>query len=243
LVDLIKKTKSGAILYDKTLIDQISDEHFKANSWQNFEILTGSLNSKGRGNTYFIGNKPREFVLRHYNRGGMISRIIKDYYIFLGQSFTRSFSEWRILKKLSLLKMNVPRPVAARFCRHGFLYKADLITVCIPKIKSLSEYIAISDRDHIFWQSIGESIYNFHKAGVYHADLNAYNIQISEDGEVWILDFDKCKIKPPGSWMKDNLNRLHRSLKKVVVLNSNVNFNENNWKNLLIGYFEASKSS
>lgn len=242
MVDLIKKTKNGAILYDKTFIDQISDEHFTANSWQNSEILTGSLNSTGRGNTYFIGDKPREFVLRHYNRGGIISRIIKDYYFFLGQRFTRSFSEWRILKKLSLLKMNVPRPVAARFCRYGFFYKADLITVYIPKIIPLSEYITISDRDHIFWRSIGESIYNFHKAGVYHADLNAYNIQISEDGEIWMLDFDKCKIKHPGSWMKDNLNRLHRSLKKIVLLNSSVNFNEDNWKNLLTGYFDASKS-
>ena len=243
LVEFIKKTKNGAILYDKDLIDQISDEQFTANGWQNSEILTGSLHSSGRGNTYLIGNKPREFVLRHYNRGGMISRIVKDYYIYLGQRFTRSFLEWRILKKLSLLNMNVPRPVAARFCRHGFFYKADLITVCIPKIISLSEYIAISDRDQIFWKSIGESIYNFHKVGVYHADLNAYNIQISEDGEVWMLDFDKCEVRQPGLWMKDNLNRLHRSLKKILVLNSNVNFNEDNWKDLLIGYFEASKSS
>ncbi len=241
--EIVKKTKDGAILYDKALIDQISDEQFTASSWPNSEILTGRFGSSGRGNTFYIGNKPREYVLRHYNRGGLLSKIVNDSYIFCGEQNTRPFLEWRLLKNLSMKNMNVPHPVAARFCRYGLFYKADLITICIPKIISLSEYIAIEERDNKFWRFVGESIWKFHKVGVNHTDLNAYNIQVNKNGEVWVIDFDKCKIMQPGIWMQENLNRLYRSLLKIIKLDPKVHFDEEKWKNLKAGYSNASKSS
>jgi len=243
LTETVERTKNGAILYDKAIINQISDQRFTAEGWLHAEVLTGSLRSGGRGNTMYIGNIPRQFVLRHYMRGGLLGKLVRDTYIFSGEDLTRSFMEWRLLDKLAANNMNVPRPAAARFCRRGTFYTADLITVRIPGVVSLSQYIAASPRDEAFWQAVGGSIWKFHEAGVYHADMNAYNVQVDQEGDIWMLDFDKGSLKPPGPWQQETLSRLHRSLQKVLGLDPTLHFSERNWEQLLEGYFNASKSA
>jgi len=242
LTETVERTKTGAILYDKAIINQISAERFTAQGWPHAEILTGSLRSAGRGNTMFVGNIPRQFVLRHYRRGGLLGKVVRDSYIFSGEDLTRSFMEWRLLDKLASNNMNVPRPAAARFCRRGTFYTADIITVRIPDVVSLPQYIAAEDRDESFWQSVGQAIWKFHEAGVYHADMNAYNVQVDKDGDIWMLDFDKGALKSPGPWQQETLSRLHRSLRKILGLNPKLYFRSANWEQLLEGYFDASRS-
>jgi 3-deoxy-D-manno-octulosonic acid kinase len=242
LTETVERTKNGAILYDKAIINQISAERFTAEGWLHAEVLTGSLRSAGRGNTMFVGNVPRQFVLRHYRRGGLLGKLVRDTYVFSGEDLTRSFMEWRLLDKLAANNMNVPRPAAARFVRRGTFYTADLITVRIPDVVSLSQYIAAEDRDEAFWQALGAAIWKFHEAGVYHADMNAYNVQVDKDGDIWMLDFDKGALKPPGPWQQETLSRLHRSLKKVLDLDPKLHFRATNWEQLLEGYFNAAKS-
>jgi 3-deoxy-D-manno-octulosonic acid kinase len=242
LTETVERTKNGAILYDKAIINQISAERFTAEGWLHAEVLTGSLRSAGRGNTMFVGNVPRQFVLRHYRRGGLLGKLVRDTYVFSGEDLTRSFMEWRLLDKLAANNMNVPRPAAARFVRRGTFYTADLITVRIPDVVSLSQYIAAEDRDEAFWQALGAAIWKFHEAGVYHADMNAYNVQVDKDGDIWMLDFDKGALKPPGPWQQQTLSRLHRSLKKVLDLDPKLHFRATNWEQLLQGYFNAAKS-
>ncbi|MDE0789939.1 MAG: 3-deoxy-D-manno-octulosonic acid kinase [Woeseiaceae bacterium] len=243
MTETVERTKNGAILYDKAIINQISAERFTAGGWPHSEVLTGSLRSGGRGNTMFVGNIPRQFVLRHYRRGGLLGKVVRNSYVFAGEDLTRSFKEWRLLDKLATNNMNVPRPAAARFCRHGTFYTADLITVRIPDVISLSQYIATKDRGEAFWRSVGQAIWTFHEAGVYHADMNAYNVQVDKDGDIWMLDFDKGALKSPGPWQQETLGRLHRSLVKVLGLDPKLHFRAANWEELLEGYFDASKST
>ncbi len=243
MTETVEKTATGAILYDKAIINQISDERFTAQGWLHAELLTGELRSGGRGNTYYVGNVPRQFVLRHYMRGGVVSKVLRDTYVFSGPDKTRSFREWRLLDKLSSNNLRVPRPAAARYIRKGTFYTADLITVRIPDVMSLSQYIAHNEPGESFWMSVGEAIYEFHAAGVYHADMNAYNLQIDGDGMLWMLDFDKGSLRRPGPWQQHTLNRLHRSLLKIVDLDPKLNFRVANWEQLLEGYFNASRSA
>ena len=242
MTETVERTKNGAILYDKAIINQISAARFTAEGWLHAELLTGSLRSAGRGNTMFVGNVPRQFVLRHYRRGGLLGKLVRNTYVFSGEDLTRSFMEWRLLDKLAANNMNVPRPAAARFVRRGTFYTADLITVRIPDVVSLSQYIAAEDRNEAFWQTLGAAIWKFHEAGVYHADMNAYNVQVDKDGDIWMLDFDKGALKPPGPWQQETLSRLHRSLKKVLDLDPKLHFRATNWEQLLEGYFNAAKS-
>jgi len=243
LTETVEKTATGAILYDKAIINQISEERFTPGGWPHAERLSGPLRAGGRGNTLYVGNVPRQFVLRHYMRGGLIGRLIRDTYLFSGADKTRSFLEWRLLDKLSANQLRVPRPAAARYRQRGTFYTADIITVRIPDVMALSQYIAENDPGEAFWHSVGATIHEFHAAGVYHADMNAYNLQIDKAGLLWMLDFDKGSLRTPGPWQQATLGRLHRSLQKIVNLDPRLHFRTLNWEQLLEGYFAASRSA
>ena len=242
MTESVEKTVTGAILYDKSIIDQISDDRFTANGWLHSEVLTGKLGAGGRGNTLFVGNVPRQFVLRHFMRGGVIARFNRDKYFWSGEENTRSFAEWRILAKMAEHDLRVPRPAAARYSRHGTFYTADIITVRIPGVRPLSEVITAEPQDVDFWARLGTAIQHFHEVGVYHADMNAYNLQIDEDGELWMLDFDRGRLMQPGAWQQRTLDRLHRSLQKIRKLDPKIQFRQPQWDALLEAYFSASRS-
>ncbi len=243
MTETVEKTATGAILYDKAIINQISERHFTPTGWPHAEAIEGALRSSGRGTTMFVGNVPRQLVLRHYMRGGLIGKVVRDRYVFSGADETRSFKEWRLLHKLLEKNLRVPRPAAARYSKSGTFYTADIITVSIPTVMALSEYIAGKDPGAAFWRSIGAAIHTFHAAGAYHADMNAYNLQIDSEGKLWMLDFDKGSLRPPGPWQQVTLSRLHRSLQKILALDPTLNFRRENWEQLLEGYFNASRSS
>ncbi|MCP4300315.1 MAG: 3-deoxy-D-manno-octulosonic acid kinase, partial [Gammaproteobacteria bacterium] len=101
MTETVERTRNGAILYDKAIINQISPERFTAGGWPHAEVLSGALRSAGRGNTMFVGNIPRQFVLRHYMRGGLLGKINRNSYVFSGEDVTRPFMEWRLLDKLA----------------------------------------------------------------------------------------------------------------------------------------------
>lgn len=230
------------MLYDRAVVNQIAESQFTRAGWRHAEPVGGALRSGGRGNTLFVGNVPRQFVLRHYHRGGLIGKVNRDLYLYTGEDKVRSFREWRLLKKLVDFGLRVPRPAAARYRRVGPFYTADLITVRLPEVESLSVSIE-RERSDEFWFALGEAIHGFHAHGVYHADMNAYNLQIDAKDQLWMLDFDKGELRPPGPWQQETLRRLHRSLIKVKTLDPTLHFIEADWEGLLSGYFNASNSA
>jgi 3-deoxy-D-manno-octulosonic acid kinase len=242
LNDTVKKTRNGAIVYDTEIINQISDAAFSSNSWPHTTPVTGALRSAGRGNTMIVGRAGGEFVLRHYLRGGLPGRLIRDAYLWTGERQTRAFAEWYLLSKLVRMGLPVPRPAAARYVRNGPIYRADLLTVRIPDVQSLADRIAAAPGGPPLWVGVGRTIRKFHDAGIFHADLNAYNVQVDQLGRVFLLDFDRGKILPAGVWQQKNLGRLHRSLKKIKSLDKNLHFGPANWNELLEGYFSESRS-
>ena len=241
--DTVKKTSRGAIVYDTEIIDQISDAAFDPGSWPHSTPVTGPLRAAGRGNTMIVGEGKREFVLRHFVRGGLPGKIVSDTYFWTGERQTRSFSEWYLLAKLKSLGLPVPHPAAARYCRSGITYRADLLTVRLPAIQSLAARISARPGDDPFWLGIGRGLRKFHDAGVYHADLNAYNVQVDVADQLRLLDFDRGKLLQPGVWQQKNLARLHRSLRKIKGIDKQIHFDQANWDRLLEGYFSESRSA
>ncbi|MDH3757290.1 MAG: 3-deoxy-D-manno-octulosonic acid kinase, partial [Gammaproteobacteria bacterium] len=108
MTETVEKTTTGAILYDKAIINQISEDRFEPDGWLHSEPLKGSHGSGGRGNTMYVGNIPRQFVLRHFMRGGLIGKLVRDRYAWTGEDNTRSFVEWRLLAKLAVNNLRVP---------------------------------------------------------------------------------------------------------------------------------------
>ena len=243
MTETVKKTASGAILYDQQIIREISDDRFQPSGWLHVAPVASQLGSGGRGNTMYVGNVPQQFVLRHYMRGGVVARLARDSYIWTGEDNTRAFAEWRLLAKLVDKGLRVPRPAAARYRRRGPFYTADLITVRIPDVVPLSAAIATKAQPPEFWESVGRAVREFHSAGVHHADMSAHNLQIDADGDLWMLDFDRGRLESPGHWQQRTLSRLHRSLEKIVTQDPQLHFRPLNWEQFLSGYFAASKSA
>lgn len=184
----------------------------------------------GRGSAWYVSLMGQPGVLRHFRRGGLIARVIRDLYVWTGAPRARSLREFETLANLHAKGLKVPRPVAAMACRScfkGLLYKAAIITERIDGARSLSEI-----RDAQVWFEAGKTIGQMHRLGVWHADLNVHNLQVDRDGEVWIIDFDRARnqIVSP-SRLRGNLRRLERSVMKVCP-----ELRDKCWPLLLFGY-------
>ncbi len=242
MTELTQNTPKGAVIFDSELFERPSDAIFQVQHWASVTPVIGALRAAGRGNTLIVSDGEHEFVLRKFVRGGLIGKLISDTYFWNGEDKTRCFAEWRLLHKLSTLGFNVPQPAAARYRRTAMFYTAELLTVRVPGIQSLVDRLKSAPLSSDFWPQLGAALYAFHEAGVFHADLNAYNVQVDEADRLWLLDFDRGKILENGPWKQKTLGRLHRSLRKVSSLAPEVRFSDKAWEALLDGYFNASRS-
>ena len=227
-------TASGAILYDTARVGKPSDEIFTAEYWSARNAVTATAG--GRGGVLFIRNDQYRWVLRHFRRGGLIGKFISDLYLWRGAEQTRAFREWRLLYELRAKTFPVPAPVATRYVRSGLFYRADLITEALPPGRTLAQAIVGTNLVDDVWRKIGASIARLHTAGVHHADLNAHNILLGEGWQVFVLDFDRGRIRARGSWEQAVLSRLRRSLNKIKTQSQNVRFDEREWGELMKGY-------
>lgn len=103
----------------------------------------------------------------------------------------------------------------------------------------MADLLAESNGHALDWQDIGRCIRRFHRAGVFHADLNVRNILIDPGQKVWLIDFDRARIvRPESSALVSNLRRLHRSLTRESRLSGPRL--EQCWNQLMVGYNDAS---
>lgn len=234
-------TPRGCILYDAAHVRKAGADLFDPEAWSArnaLERVTG-----GRGSVAILHANDERWVLRHYRRGGLAAKVWKDRYLWTGANRTRSFAEWRLLAQLRELELPVPKPIAARYVRHGLTYTADLITEMLANTITLAQAV-VSSRVHMdTWSEIGRTIALFHSHGVHHADLNAHNILLAVPKptepmcpEVYVLDFDRGRIRARGAWEQVVLERLHRSLEKVCA-QAGKSFEREDWGHLLLSYW------
>ncbi|WP_232847224.1 3-deoxy-D-manno-octulosonic acid kinase [Shewanella nanhaiensis] len=229
----------GAIAFCHPTPDTISSNWFTMEYWQQKSAITGS--SKGRYTTWFV--KPdlsvgddNQWVLRHYYRGGLMEKLSKDSYLYTGLNKTRAFAELALLVRLYNEGFPVPKPVAANVERHGLHYRADIIIERVEGAQDLVAKLSKSSMSDSQWQQLGSCIAQFHQRGVYHADLNAKNILITED-QFYLIDFDRGEIRNPSTkWQTANLERLERSFNKEKGILSTLHFTQENWQALMAGY-------
>lgn len=225
----------ATILYDAAIGDS-ADRWFDDSDWQQDGYL---LREKtGRGAVLVLDRGVEKWVLRHYQRGGLVSRFIHDHYVWTGLERTRAFREWRLLAALHDAGLPAPRPVAARVRRAGLLYQADIVTAYLPDTRPLSVYLDRGQPLQERWRCIGRMLRSFHDRGVDHPDLTAHNILLDSDDGVFLVDFDNARLRPPGPWREAGIARLERSLRKVA-LETGTAFDDEGWRLLEHGYRQA----
>lgn len=166
----------------------------------------------GRQAAWFVQGDHGAAVLRHYRRGGLRARLGRNAYFWLGESRVRAWAEVRVLTHLRAAGLQAPEPLAAAYWRTGLFYRNAILIARIPGARALAGLLDQADPD-----TVAQAILAMHDAGVWHADLNAYNILFDRQGQVWLIDFDRARqgVVSPGQRRK-NLLRLRRSLVKVA---------------------------
>lgn len=183
----------------------------------------------GRGTVKIIA-LPEEanerIVIRHFQRGGMIRKLIPD--IYYGKS--RPLQELWVGFQAGEKRVPGAEIVAACHTRvFGRLHRGDLVTREIKDGKDLATYLAalrtplmseqILEKRKVI-RVVGELVRAMHEAGIFHGDLNLKNIilQTADPQNIkgCLIDFDKSFLRPH---LKEhltvrNLLRFNRSAEK-----------------------------
>lgn len=232
------KNATDAILFDAEVAPQVESSWFSPDVWR----AVGALRTQtgGRGGVSIIRTPAGECVLRHYRRGGLVASLMGDRYLWTGADRSRPFTEFRLLAEIARLGLSGPVPVASRYCRDGLFYSADLITRRIADAQTLAECLGAGRLNADLAGRVGTVIARFHRAGIWHADLNAHNVLVTSD-KVYLIDFDRGQLRTPATaWQHANLQRLKRSLFKLGAANEA--FDGDIWQPLLHHYAKALNS-
>ncbi|NMH66697.1 3-deoxy-D-manno-octulosonic acid kinase [Shewanella salipaludis] len=237
----INHTRNGVIALCQDTPTTLARDWFSVDYWRAKNAVVGS--SKGRYTTWFVqadaqAERPH-WVLRHYWRGGLMEKISRDAYFYTGLSNTRAMAELALLDILYREGFSVPKPIAANIERHGLCYRADIIIERVAGAEDLVARLSKTQMSDSEWQRLGAKLAQFHRRGVYHADLNAKNILITAT-DFYLIDFDRGELRSPSKgWQRANLQRLLRSFNKEKSKCPALAFTEANWQLLLAGYNSA----
>lgn len=224
------QNKKQTIWYDDSILSESPEQCCDPDFWQQQNKVIGS--AQGRGTTWFVALDKMDAALRHYRRGGLFGKIVKDHYVFTGWEKTRSYQEFQLLNTLIEAGVSVPKPIAARSIKRTFCYQADLLSQKIPNARDLVSILQEQSLSQEIYQKIGNEIRKMHAAQVNHTDLNIHNILIDDNDKVWIIDFDKCYQQKGNDWKQSNWDRLQRSFHKEVNKRQ-IKWSESEWNYLL----------
>ncbi len=199
----------GAMLYDAVSLQDPGQFLFDPAS---AALAAVPVSEGGRQAAWFVQGEFGQGVLRRYRRGGLMAKVSVDRYVWRGADSTRSFAEFELLRFMYDSGLPVPRPLAAAYWRHGLTYRAAILVQRIAGVQPLASMLD-TGRTAV----VAMAIFAMHEAGVWHADLNAYNILLDGQGKAWLIDFDKGYRRVLSAERRHaNLLRLRRSLVKVA---------------------------
>src|SRR5262245_56319143 len=93
-----KDVTGGAMLYDASRAGNAMARGFRPACWGGRGELDAG--ARGRGTVHFIKSGGSGLVLRHYHRGGLVAKVVRDHYLWRGEFATRAFREWQLLYHL-----------------------------------------------------------------------------------------------------------------------------------------------
>lgn len=179
----------------------------------------------GRGQTLLYSLHDKDLVLRHYYRGGLWGKLMGDKFWALTGDSERSLLELELLDLLYEDGLPVPKPFIARQERRGSFLHNDIVIYQIKESRDLSYILkerALTEQELV---TIGKTLKRFFGYDVVHTDLNIHNILLNNEGEVFLIDFDKCRQTLLRQAHKDAmLSRLERSFNKEMRLNPQLHF-------------------
>lgn len=130
-------------------------------------------------------------VLKTYLRGGLPGKIISRTYVRVGKP--RSRVEMERLLLAGNLGVNVPEPVCW-VTKGALFYQTWLILKEIAGVEPLSLLAQRDEKAALkFMDEVRRQILILIENNIHHIDLHPGNVLVRENGEVFIIDFDKAR--------------------------------------------------
>ena len=219
-MDKIIKNNNTYVQYDPNVFNNFSEKLFNIDYITKKGLIKSTID--GRGKTFVLNYNNEAYVLKHYIRGGIVSKLSYDKYILNSLASTRSLKEYNFLNIMHKKKLPVPKPAALQVKMGRFTYQADLITCNIENQGTLYKFVKENRMTQALWNSLSITLDKFFQENVYHSDLNAKNIIINEN-KFFLLDFDNSYFFYNKKMFTKSINRLERSLKKIKNYNNEFN--------------------
>jgi len=181
----------------------------------------------GRGRAWAVG-APAErhglvgrWVVRHYQRGGLMAHPLRDRYLAIGTP--RPVRELGASLEVSRRGIPTPPVVAGAVYPSGIFYRADLVTEEIAGGRDLAEIlfeagsVVLGAAEAL--AAAGALVRRLDDTGVFHPDLNAKNVVLQPTSggvRACLVDLDRCRAGAPATAGPGRamLARLVRSLRK-----------------------------
>lgn len=197
------------IRFNATVLSQPSAHLFDPS---NPKLNAQPVTQGGRNAAWFVQIEGVAAVLRYYKRGGLIAKVIRSSYFWLGAERTRSWAEYGVLLHLYNSGVAVPLPLAAQWKKQLGGYKAAILVARIPQALPIAHQLEKTSP-----KAVAFAVKQMHDAGVWHADLNVFNILKDESDRIYLIDFDRARrlTVVDSKQRLNNLLRLRRSLIKV----------------------------
>ncbi len=137
------------------------------------------------------------WAVRHYRRGGAMAMHMEDRYMRGGTP--RPFREIAAIEASRRRGIRTPAPIAGATYVENVSYRCDLVTEVVPDVRTLADLLHEHDGTRGWLHSMaraGDLIRSLGEAGVYHVDLNARNILMSDDHDepAWVIDLDRARV-------------------------------------------------
>lgn len=192
----------------RTLVDLLDSSDFKARSSK-----TNGLSGRGQVVSALLP-KVGTVVIKQFSRGGLLRIFLEKTYLKARK--VRAAREFELLIRSKELGINVPEAIAYAW-KGRIFYRNWLVTREIPGAYGLSD-LSYNDEDRArtLIPEVGRQIRLLIQNYICHVDLHPGNVVISEDGKVYLLDFDKAtRFKGNRSKLRDYyLNRWRRAVLK-----------------------------
>ena len=229
-------SRNQYVAYDAELLPALSPAVFDP-QYLRAEGLLRATASSLRGAAWVFDLGGNTFILRHFRRGGAVSRLLRDRYLWTSLARTRPAREWRLLGEMRARGLPVPAPAAWRVVRRGpLLYRADFITVLIRHCETLHRVLLERELPEEGWRRLGATLRRFHECQVWHPDLTAGNILVDGEGRFHLVDFDRARLRRGQWWKVPNLRRLRRFLVKQRGLDPALHYWDAHFRSLLDAY-------
>ncbi|MBL8724501.1 MAG: hypothetical protein JNK49_10670 [Planctomycetes bacterium] len=162
--------------------------------WANLTPLPGA---KGRGGVGSLVVAGRELVVRPYQRGGALGKLLRDRY----PSPQRARNELAVLAELRAQGVPVVAPIAAVAQRRGAFWRLRLCTERVPEALPLPAFLAAHPelRRHTA-TAVGTLVRLAFAAGLRHPDLHLDNVLCAPRGDrvrAVLVDLDRAKLRGP----------------------------------------------